>query len=275
MASHWALHRDAEDRVVSILEVNIDITQRKAAEEALRISNAALLRANEDLSQFAFAASHDLQEPLRMVTSYSQLLLKGFRGHLDGEAGICVKFITDGSKRMRALLADLLAYTQLAGDGEEAAEPIDLNRALEAGLRNCQAAIDESGAVIHSDSLPVIPGYEPHFVQLFQNLVSNSLKYRSQRQPQIQVSAKKQDSLWHIAILDNGIGIAPEYHKRIFGVFKRLHGNSIPGTGIGLAICKRVVDRYGGEIWVESAVNQGATFHFTLPAEARGAEHGR
>jgi len=275
MASHWALHRDAEDQVVSILEVNVDVTARKAAEEALHVSNAALMRANEDLSQFAFAASHDLQEPLRMITSYSQLLLKGYRGELDGEAATCVQFITEGSKRMRALLADLLAYTQVSGDGREASDAVDLNRVFQTALKNLQTAIDETGAVIESDNLPEIAGYEPHFVQLFQNLIGNSLKYRSERPPHIQVSANRQGGLWLIAIQDNGIGIAPEYHHRIFGVFKRLHGSTIPGTGIGLAICKRVVDRYGGQIWVESEIDQGATFYFTVPATGRGLAHGR
>ena len=271
VASHWALHSDIDGRPIGILEVNVDITQRKAAEEALRLSNAALLRANEDLNQFAFAASHDLQEPLRMITSYSQLLLKGYRGQLDGEAATCVEFITEGNKRMRGLLSDLLAYIQVAGDGQEAIGPVDLNHVFQTAVKNCRAAIEESSAVITCDNLPTIPGYEPHFVQLFQNLVSNGLKYRSERPPRIHASAKRQDGLWRIAIQDNGIGIAPEYHKQIFGVFKRLHGSTIPGTGIGLAICKRVVERYGGEIWIESQVNRGATFYFTVPAATKGA----
>jgi PAS domain S-box-containing protein len=267
--------RDGGGQIAGVVLVFRDISQRKVAEEALRLSNAALLRANEDLSQFAFAASHDLQEPLRMITSYSQLLLKGYRGQIEGEAAICIEFIIEGNKRMRALLADLLAYTQVAGDKQEAIGPVDLNQVLQAALKNCQTAIDEAGAVIASDNLPTIPGYEPHFVQLFQNLISNGLKYRSQRAPRIQVSANRQEGVWHIAVQDNGIGIAPEYHKQIFGVFKRLHGHTIPGTGIGLAICKRVVDRYGGQIWVESQVDRGSTFHFTVPATAEGtATHG-
>ncbi len=275
VASHWALHRDDEGGVRSILEVNVDVTQRQAAEEALRFSNTALTRANEDLNQFAFAASHDLQEPLRMVTNYSQLLLKGFHGQLDGEAATCIEFITEGNKRMRALLADLLAYTQVARDDQEVTEPVNLNRVLETALRNCQAAIEESGARINSDNLPSVPGYESHLVQLFQNLISNSLKYRSERPPRIDVTVEKQGSFWRIAIKDNGMGIAPEYHEQIFGVFKRLHGSAIPGTGIGLAICKRVIDRYGGQLWVQSDVDLGATFYFTLPAMPGGAPDGR
>jgi PAS domain S-box-containing protein len=270
VASRWALHRDMDGRPIAILEVDADITQRKAAEEALRVSNAALLRANEDLNQFAFAASHDLQEPLRMITSYSQLLLKGYRGQLDGEAAICIEFITEGNKRMRDLLASLLAYIQVAGNGQEATEPVDLNHAFQTAVKNCQAAIEESSALINSDNLPTIRGYEPHFVQLFQNLIGNGIKYRSERPPRIHVSAERQAGFWRFAVQDNGVGIAPEYHKQIFGVFKRLHGKTVPGTGIGLAICKRVVDRYGGRIWVESQLDQGATFYFTIPAEENG-----
>ena len=266
VASYWALHHDPEGRPAAILEVNLDITGRKEAEEALRAANEALSRANEDLNQFAFAASHDLQEPLRMITSYSQLLLKGYRGQLDQEASTCIEFITDGTRRMRGLLADLLAYTQVANDRQEHANPIDLNHVLEIVLGNCKPATDDATAIITSDHLPVVHGQEPHFIQLLQNLISNGLKYRGSQPPRIHVSAERQDGMWRIAVKDNGMGIAPEYHKQIFGVFKRLHGKNISGTGIGLAICQRVVDRYGGKIWVESRENEGATFYFTLPA---------
>jgi PAS domain S-box-containing protein len=269
--------RDAGGKIAGVVLVFRDITTRKEAEQAversmeeLRVSNAALLRANEDLNQFGFAASHDLQEPLRMITSYSQLLVKGYRGQLDGEAPVCVQFITEGTKRMRELLADLLAYTRLTGDDPEAAESIDLNLVFQKTLENCKAAIEENKASVTSDHLPAVPGYEPHFVQLFQNLIGNALKYCGEQTPRIHVSAVNENGLWRLSVADNGIGIAPEYHQSIFGVFKRLHGRSIPGTGIGLAICQRVVERYDGRIWVESEVNRGATFYFTLPA-AEGA----
>lgn len=272
VASRWAVHRDAEGRPDAVLEVHLDITQRKEAEEKLRVTNEALARANEDLSQFAFAASHDLQEPLRMITNYSQLLLRGYRGDLDGEAAVCVGFINTGTQRMSDLLSDLLSYTQLAGDQEETVSAIDLNGVFETALENCQAAIDETDASVTSDRLPTVQGQEAHFIQLMQNLISNSLKYHApDRRPRIHVSAERQNGLWRIAVKDNGMGIAPEYHKQIFGVFKRLHDRTIPGTGIGLAICQRVVDRYGGDIWVDSQVNKGATFYFTLPAAAMGA----
>ena len=172
---------------------------------------------------------------------------------------------------MRELLADLLAYTQMANERQETARPIDLNRVFQTVLENCKTAIDETNATVTSDSLPTVPGHEPHFIQLFQNLISNGIKYRGSRQPRIHVSAQSQSGLWRIAVADNGIGIAPEYQKQVFGVFKRLHGKAIPGTGIGLAICQRVVDRYGGTIWVESQVGEGSTFYFTLAAAEKGA----
>ena len=270
--------RNADGKIGGVVLVFRDISGRKKAEqdilrglEELRLSNTALVRANEDLNQFAFAASHDLQEPLRMITSYSQLLVKGYSGQLDGEAGTCIKFITDGTRRMRELLSDLLAYTRVTADGERQIETVDLNRVLETTLANCKTAIEETGASITADRLPKVLGHEPHFVQIFQNLISNSLKYRSDCPPQVRISAERQDSFIRVAVKDNGIGIAPEYHRQVFGVFKRLHGRAIPGTGIGLAICQRVVHRYGGEIWVDSDGNDGSTFYFTLPAAEKEA----
>lgn len=227
--------------------------------------NEQLRRMNEDLKQFAFAASHDLQEPLRMMTSYSQLLLKGFRGQLDGQAGVCVDFITKGAKRMRALLAGLLAYAEASVDSEAEGHSINLNTIFETVRENCHVAIEESSAVVTSEHLPLIQGQEAHFVQVFENLISNAIKYRGDRAPRIHVSAEQKNGGWRFAVADNGIGIAPDHHQEIFGVFKRLHGNTIPGTGMGLAICQRVLVRYGGRIWVESQEGQGTTFYFTLP----------
>ena len=254
----------AKDEFTSYIGSCIDITERKEAEEELQ-------RANEDLNQFAFAASHDLQEPLRMITSYSQLLVKGYTGQLDEQASMCVNYITDGTQRMRDLLADLLAYTQVTAEGLEPAAFIDLNVIFQKAVANLSAAIEETQAVVSSEPLPLVRGEEAHFLQLFQNLIGNAIKYRGNAAPQVRVSAAKTEGFWRVAVTDNGIGIDPEYHQRIFGVFKRLHGKTIPGTGIGLAICQRVVERYGGRIWVESQVNGGSTFFFTLPL-ARG-EH--
>jgi PAS domain S-box-containing protein len=242
------------------------VHQHELTEEAERL-NEELQRANEDLKQFAFAASHDFQEPLRMITSYSQLLVKGYRGQLDGEAAVCVDFITKGAKHMRDLLEDLLSYTEAGADRRED-ECIDLNTIFEKVKQNLKQAIEESGAVVTSGDLPSLHGQDARFVQLFQNLIGNGIKYRAAPPPRIHVSAEQRNSEWCFAVADNGIGIEPEYHLTIFGVFKRLHGKAIPGTGIGLAICQRVVERYGGRIWVESQVGHGATFFFTLPMSA-------
>jgi PAS domain S-box-containing protein len=264
--------RDGSGNMIGVVLVFRDITERREVELLEKKSSARLAaqaellaRTNADLEQFAYAASHDLQEPLRMITTYSQLLLKGYRGQLEGQAGLCVQNIADGTKRMRDLLADLLAYTQLTTDGQESSEVADLNMVHEKALHNLRAAIEENAAVITCDPLPTVRGREAHFIQLFQNLIGNSIKYRSDSPPCIHVAADKQDGCWRFAVSDNGIGIDPLYQKQIFGIFKRLHGKQIPGTGIGLAICQRVVERGGGRIWVESQPNRGATFYFTLP----------
>lgn len=245
--------------------------------DQLRIANAELARVNDDLNQFAFAASHDLQEPLRMISAYSQLLIRDYRANLGGDAETCVRFIREGTARMRELLSDLLSYAHLRGNHREAETftAIDLNSVFEKVLDNCRAGIEEAGAVVTADVLPGVFGYEPHFIQLFQNLITNSIKYRSVLPPRIHVRAQAKDGFWRISVEDNGIGIAPEYQEQIFGVFKRLHGSAIPGTGMGLAICQRVVERYGGRIWVESSLNQGATFYFTLPDAGEGFGAGR
>ena len=203
-----------------------------------------------------------------MVTTYSQLLVKSCGNQLGEESSLCVGFIQEGTGRMQRLLADLQAYIQIAARGKELDERVDLNNVLETAARNLNAAIKDSGAAVSSDSLPVVWGQPVHFVQLFQNLISNAIKYRSPSPPRVQVSAERLNGEWRFAVADNGMGIDTEYHQAIFGVFKRLHGREIPGTGIGLAICQRVVERYGGRIWVKSQPQDGATFYFTLPAIA-------
>jgi PAS domain S-box-containing protein len=250
----------ASGQVIGVSLIARDITERKQAEKALR-------RANEDLNQFAFAASHDLQEPLRMITSYSQLLLKGYRGQLNGEAGVCVDFIGKGTKQMRELLSDLLSFTEVgAANGQWEHELVDLNLIFQKVTQNLTAAIDESAAIVTSEDLPQVEGEAAHFVQLFQNLIGNAIKYHGESPPRVHVTAELVNGERRFSVADNGIGIDPEYHQKIFGVFKRLHGKAISGTGIGLAICQRVIERYGGRIWVESEVDHGATFHFTLGA---------
>ncbi len=252
--------------ILGLVVVFRDVSAQKRAAEELRKSTEDLRRANEDLSQFAFAASHDLQEPLRMITSYSQLLVKSYRGQFTGEAGLCVKFISDGTQRMRELLSDLLAYTQVNEGGGGEMLPVDLNRVFENTLENLKTAIEDSQAVVSAEQLPTVRGHEAHFVQLLQNLIGNAIKYRGDSAPRIQLSVQQDNGMWRLAVSDNGIGIDPEYHRTVFGVFKRLHGKDVPGTGIGLAICQRVVNRYGGRIWVESQLSQGATFYCTLPS---------
>ncbi|HEY3825603.1 MAG TPA: CHASE3 domain-containing protein [Bryobacteraceae bacterium] len=266
--------RDVEGKIIGVVLVFRDITSRHESERQEKQASAALARqaellarTNADLRQFAYSASHDLQEPLRMITMFSQLLVRGYRGQLDGEAGLCVENIVDGTRRMRDLLSDLLSYTELNADEREPASSVDLNAVCQSAIQNLLGAIEESGAVITCDSLPVLSGYEAHFIQLLQNLIGNSIKYRSEELPRIHISADQANGDWRFSVTDNGIGIAPEYQSRIFGVFKRLHGKEIPGTGIGLAICQRVVEQNGGRIWVESEAGRGATFYFTLPEE--------
>jgi PAS domain S-box-containing protein len=264
--------QDPLGRITGASVVSRDITEQVRAADRLARLNADLQRSNEvlaltnqDLERFAFIASHDLQEPLRMITAYSQLLIKSYSGQFDSKASTFVDNIVDGTTRMRELLADLLAYTEIRTRDEEPLELVDLNLVIENVRQNLKASIDESGAVVTSDRLPVFRAYRAHFQPLFQNLIGNAIKYRSEQPPRIHVSAREVDGELRFSVSDNGIGIDPEYHQQIFEVFKRLHGRKIPGTGVGLAICQRVVERYGGRIWVESRAGQGATFLFTLP----------
>jgi light-regulated signal transduction histidine kinase (bacteriophytochrome) len=228
-----------------------------------------LAEANADLNQFAFAASHDLREPLRMVTSYSQLLLRNSAEKLSEEDRIGIKFIVDGCARMDNLITDLLAYAQSAAGDRDLDEIVDLNLVFEKAILNLATAIEESKAVITHDDLPRIRAHAEHFVQLFQNLIGNSIKYRSDQSPIVHLAVCKEDDIWHFVFSDNGLGIDAEYHQRVFEPFKRLHGREISGTGLGLAMCHRIVQRCGGKIWVESALGEGARFHFTVRATNR------
>jgi len=247
----------------SSLEATLDNVARLNAE--LRTTNESLARSNEDLERFAFIASHDLQEPLRMISIYSQLLVRHFAGTIDPQAAAFVDNIQVGTKRMRELLADLLAYAEIGARSEDALERVDLNLVVQKALENLALAIAENGVVISVAQLPLIRGFESHFTPLFQNLIGNAIKYRGAQSPKVDITTGRTNGYIQICVADNGIGIAPEYYSKIFVVFKRLHGKRIPGTGIGLAICQRVVERYGGRIWVESEVGRGSTFIFTLP----------
>jgi PAS domain S-box-containing protein len=264
---------DAHGELAGVSKIARDVTDQVRAAERLALlnadlqrSNERLARSNEDLERFAFVASHDLQEPLRMITVYSQLLVKEHASALNAEGATFVGNMVAGARRMRELLTDLLAYAEIGASSTEPAHQVDLNKVLNTVLENLKAAIEDSGATIEAGSLPPVRGYEGHFIPLFQNLVSNAIKYRGEQPPRIRIWIRSQNGQPQFAVADNGIGIDPQYHEKIFMAFTRLHGKKIPGTGIGLAICQRVVQRYGGRIWVESQPGQGATFLFTLPA---------
>lgn len=240
----------------------------RAEMERLARRNADLEGSYENLEWSLFVASHDLHEPLRMITAYAQLLAKKCSHVLDDETGFFVGNIIDGATRMGELLADLLAYTELGAHCPESSETVDLNSVLGTVIENLKLSIDETQAVVTSDPLPIVRAHSSDFIPLFQNLIANAIKYCSKRPPHVSISVGLADGQLRFAVSDNGIGIHPEHHLVIFDPFKRLHGREIPGTGIGLAICRRVVQRYGGRIWVESRPEEGATFLFTVPGAA-------
>ena len=243
-----------------------DITERKESDQHLAKTVEELKRSNDDLQQFAYVSSHDLQEPLRMVSSYTQLLAKRYKGRLDSDADEFIAFAVDGCNRMQGLIQDLLAYAR-AGTNEKKLREVSSENALQKALINLRAAITQSGAVVTHDALPAITTDETQFTQIFQNLVGNAIKYRRAEVPRVHVSAARNDSNeWTFSVRDNGLGIDPQYFERIFVLFQRLHGrDEFEGTGIGLAVCKRIVERLRGKIWVESQLEKGSTFYFTLP----------
>jgi PAS domain S-box-containing protein len=244
-----------------------DITERKRQEAALHAAHAELKRSNHELEQFAYVASHDLQEPLRMVASYTQLLERRYESKLDANAREFMAYIVDGATRMKQLIEDLLAYSRVGTKGAEF-KPASVEAALRRALYNLRAAIEEAGAAVTHDALPTLSADEGQLAQLLQNLMGNALKFRSASVPRIHIGAAEGPAAWTFEVRDNGIGIEPQYYERIFMVFQRLHNKGeYPGTGIGLAICKKVVERHGGRIWVESEAGQGSRFFFTLPKE--------
>jgi len=237
----------------------------RAEIERLASRNAGLERSVEELERFVFIASHDLQESLRTITAYAQLLARKCHGPLDTESAWCVDKIVDGATRMRELLTDLLAYSELGSHPQGAVGPVNLNSVVESVTENLKASIDENHAVVTSEPLPILNAQASDFIPLFQNLLANALKYRGKRPPRIHISVQRMNGQLRFAVSDNGIGIDRAHHRQIFEPFKRLHGKNIPGTGLGLAICERVIQRYAGRIWVESRAGEGATFLFTLP----------
>ncbi|MEN6452297.1 MAG: ATP-binding protein, partial [Thermoguttaceae bacterium] len=251
------------ERIGGVLIVR-DITERKRAEESLRQTADKLAHSNEELEQFAYVASHDLQEPLRVITGYVQLIDHKYRGSLDADAEQFLHYIVDGAARMRQLITDLLDYSRVGTRGKPL-KPTDLGKVTSHVLSDLRSVIEESGAVVKCGPLPTVAGDEIQLGRLFQNLIANAIKFRGERSPEIEVSARRDGDHWVISVRDNGIGIEPKYWDRIFVIFQRLHTRQkYPGTGIGLAICKRIVERHGGTIWLDSQPGQGTTFYFTL-----------
>jgi PAS domain S-box-containing protein len=256
---------DARNKVVGIQTIFWDVTARKRAEQALEQTAGELARSNRELEQFAYVASHDLQEPLRMIAAYTQLLQRRYKDKIDKEANEFIGYAVDGAVRMQRLIQDLLTYSRV-GTRSKPFEAIESEKAFSAAVANLQIAIAESGAVATHDPLPRVCGDTVQWIQLFQNLLSNAIKFRSEKPPQIHVSAQAKHGDWIFSVRDNGIGIDPQYFRRIFVIFQRLHTQEdYPGTGIGLAVCRKIVERHGGRIWVESEPGQGATFFFTMP----------
>jgi PAS domain S-box-containing protein len=242
-----------------------DITQRKQYEQALARHAKELADSNAELEQFAYVASHDLQEPLRMVANYTQLLAQRYKGKLDADADEFIHYAVDGATRMRSLINDLLTYSRVGRKGKEF-ELTACEQVLDRALKDLQEVLTESGASVKRDPLPTVRADDSQLVQLFQNLIGNAIKFRKQGPPRIHVSANPNGQEWIFLVRDNGIGFDPQYSDRIFRMFQRLHGRSeYPGSGMGLAICKKIVERHGGKIWVKSEPGKGSTFFFTLP----------
>jgi PAS domain S-box-containing protein len=259
--------RDERGRLRGFGKITRDITERRQAEESLMKTMAELKRSNEELGQFAYVASHDLQEPLRMVASYTQLLAQRYKGRLDSDADEFIGFAVDGCNRMRRLIQDLLSYSR-AGTNIGTLREISVERTLEEAITNLQVTIKESGGIVTHDLLPAIVTDDAQLVQLFQNLIGNAIKYHGAEAPRVHVSATNNAGHeWIFSVRDNGLGIEPQYFERIFILFQRLHGQEeFEGTGIGLAMCRKIVDRLGGRIWVDSQPKHGSTFFFALPA---------
>jgi light-regulated signal transduction histidine kinase (bacteriophytochrome) len=266
-AYRWFLSRalpiyDNDGRIVRWFGTNTDITKHLETERELR-------RANADLEQFAYSASHDLQEPIRNICVFGELLGRRYADALDANGKQYLSFITSGARRMEALVRDLLAYTQSTNIDREGAGEASATDALNNALGNLSEAIRESRAEVFHNDLPTLPVREVQLEQLFQNLVGNAIKYRSPTEtPRVRIKAERDGEYWRFSVQDNGIGIAPEFKEKVFGLFKRLHSDATySGTGIGLAICQKIVERNGGRIWVTSdGPGTGSTFFFTLPA---------
>ena len=247
-----------------IEELEHEITERKQAEENLGHTLNALRRSNKELKQIAYVSSHDLQQPLRMVISFTQLLSKRYKDKLDDDANEFIQFAVEGARRMNELISDLLTYSSIGTQGKNF-ELTDCEEVMEVVILNLQSSIQERGAKITHEKLPTVNADISEIIQLLQNLIGNAIKFHSEKPPRIHISTKQEDNKWVFSVKDNGIGIDPKYFNQIFKIFKRLHTREeYSGSGIGLAICKKIVERHGGNIWVESEVGKGSIFYFSI-----------
>jgi PAS domain S-box-containing protein len=244
----------------------IDITERKQTEDRLKQITTEVQRSNTELEQFAYVISHDLQEPLRMVSSYTQLLAKRYQSKLDADADEFIAYAVDGAKRMQTLLYDLLEYSRVGTRGKFPSL-VNCEDIVQQAMDNLKIAIEECGALVSHDAIPTIKADEGQLVRLFQNLIGNAIKFHGQEPPRVHISAKRRCDMVTFSVRDNGIGIDPQHAQSIFEIFRRLHTREeYPGTGMGLAICKKIVERHGGRIWVQSKSGEGSTFCFTMLA---------
>ena len=255
---------DGQRRIIEFQATGRDITERKKAEEELKRTSDELRRSNADLKEFAYVASHDLKEPLFVISSFAKLLAKRYKGRLDTNAENFIAYIVNGAQKMQELIKDLLEYSQV-GTKRKAFKPVECSLILSKAISDLQVAIEESGAAVTHDNLPTVMADATQLNSLFQNLIGNAIKFRSAETPRIHISAERNGDEWLFSVRDNGIGINPEFADRIFNVFQRLYtSEEYPGTGIGLAICKKIVELHGGRIWVKSGIGKGSTFYFTV-----------
>lgn len=259
----WRAHADFQTN--RIYAAARDITEQKQAEDALKATAAELARSNEELAQFAYIASHDLQEPLRMVASFLKLIEKRYTDVLDDEGRKFIDFAVDGAKRMQLLIQDLLSLSRVQTRGRSP-ERTDCAKVFRGVMTDLQIAVAEADATVTCESLPTVMADSVQIAQVFQNLLANALKFRRSEPVRIHVGAVRGEEEWRFSVSDNGIGIDEEFYERIFGIFQRLcTGNDLPGTGMGLAVCKKIVERHGGQIWVDSKLGSGSSFFFTIP----------
>lgn len=250
-------------------ELTVEIESRKKTEKALKETTVKLASSNNDLQQFAYVASHDLQEPLRAVVGFLTLLDRRLKDTLEDDTKEWLTHAVDGGQRMRTLVNDLLSYSRVDSQGQALTDDVDLHEVVKSATTNLRAAFDETGAVMKVLDLPKVTGDKTQLTQLFQNLIGNALKYRSpEHKPVIDIAASREGQKWIFSVKDNGIGFDMEHSKRIFVIFQRLHSRGDhPGTGIGLALCKRIIERHGGDIWCESKIGEGSVFYFTIPGK--------